>query len=82
MSTLSLRLPDSIHRHARRLAEEEGISINQLISTAVAEKLSALDTERFLSERAARGSASMFRRVLDNVPSSKPDKGDELAATK
>jgi len=46
MSTLSLRLPNSLHRHAKRLAQEEGISINQLISAAVAEKLSAIDTEK------------------------------------
>jgi hypothetical protein len=78
MSTLSLRLPNSIHRHAKRLAEAEGISINQLISTAVAEKLSAIDTEKYLSERAARGSAAKFKRVLRKVPSVAPEKGDEL----
>jgi hypothetical protein len=78
MSTLSLRLPNSIHRHAKRLAEIEGISINQLISTAVAEKLSAIDTERYITERSARGSVSKFRRVLSKVPKVTPDSGDEL----
>ena len=79
MSTLSLRLPNSIHRHAKRLAEEEGISINQLISTAIAEKLSAIDTEKHLAERAARGSVSKFRKVLKKVPAVKPDSGDEVS---
>ena len=78
MSTLSLRLPNSIHRHAKRLAETEGISINQLISTAIAEKLSAIDTERYLSERAAPASAAKFRRVLSKVPKVDPEPGDEL----
>jgi len=78
MSTLSLRLPNSIHRHAKRLAETEGISVNQLISTAVAEKLSAIDTERYLSERAARASAAKFRRVISKVPKVGADPGDEL----
>ncbi|MGA2017161.1 MAG: toxin-antitoxin system HicB family antitoxin [Opitutaceae bacterium] len=78
MSTLSLRLPNSIHRHAKRLAEIEGISINQLISTAVAEKLSAIDTERYLAERSSRGSISRYRRVLSKVPRVAPDPGDEL----
>lgn len=78
MSTLSLRLPNSIHRHAKRLAGEEGVSINQLISTAVAEKLSAIDTERYLMERAARGRISKFKRVLAKVPAAKPESGDEL----
>jgi hypothetical protein len=78
MSTLSLRLPNSIHRHAKRLAETEGISINQLISTAVAEKLSAIDTERYLSERASHASVAKFRRVLSRVPKVQPEPGDEL----
>jgi hypothetical protein len=77
MSTLSLRLPNSIHRHAKRLAQEEGISINQLISVAVAEKLSAIDTEKYLVERASKASVAKFRRVLKKVPASTPDAGDE-----
>jgi hypothetical protein len=55
MSTLSIRLPNSIHQHAKRLAQTEGVSVNQLVSSALAEKLSALDAERYLNERAARG---------------------------
>ena len=78
MSTLSLRLAESIHRHAKRLAEEEGISVNQLISLALAEKLSAIDTERYLSERASRASESKFRRVLSKLPSVTADSGDEI----
>ena len=79
MSTLSLRLPNSLHRHAKRLAQEEGISINQLISAAVAEKLAAIDTEKYLSERAARASVDKFVSVLNKVPSATPDAGDERA---
>ena len=78
MSTLSLRLPNSIHRHAKRLASEEGVSVNQLISAAVAEKLSAIDTERYLMERAARGQEPKFQRVLAKVPAGQPDVGHEL----
>ena len=82
MSTLSLRLPNSIHRHAKRLAEEEGVSVNQLISLAVAEKLSAIDTERYLSSRASKGDEAKFRRVLSKVPASVPESGDEMPKTK
>ena len=78
MSTLSLRLPNSIHRHAKLVAEREGVSVNQLISTAVAEKLSALETESFLEERARRGSVERYRAVLAKVPNRPPDPGDEL----
>ena len=56
MSTISLRLPESQHAQARALAEQEGISINQLIATSLAEKMSALLTSEYLEARAARGS--------------------------
>ena len=73
MSTLSIRLPDSLHQHAKRLAAQEGISVNQLISTALAEKLSALTTEDYLAERAQRGSRSAFEAALALVPDVAPD---------
>jgi hypothetical protein len=78
MSTLSLRLPESLHERARALAQQEGVSINQLIATALAEKISALDTIGYLKERAARGSREAFLRALDGVPDVAPIQGDEL----
>ncbi len=80
MSTLSLRLPNSIHRHAKRLAHDEGISVNQLISAAIAEKLSAIDTEKYLTERGSRASVENFLAVLGKVPSNTPEPGDALKA--
>ena len=61
----------------REIAEREGISINQLISTAVAEKLSALMTEEYLEERAQRGSRQKFDRALGKVWDGEPEPGDE-----
>lgn len=52
MSALSIRLPESLHKYAKEYPAQEGISVNQLISTALAEKLSALATEDFLDLRA------------------------------
>jgi hypothetical protein len=80
MSTLSLRLPESLHERARELAEREGISINQLIATALAEKISALDTIHYLEERSARGSREAFLEILSRVPSVAPVPGDEVPA--
>jgi predicted DNA-binding ribbon-helix-helix protein len=68
MSTLSLRLPESLHKQLKDVAERDGVSINQLITTAVAEKLSALMTADYLEERGARGDREAFDRVLDKVP--------------
>ena len=77
MSALSLRLPDSLHNHIRELAQQEGVSINQLTTTAIAEKMSALWTEDYLQQRAKKGSRAKFKRILDQVPSRKPIDGDE-----
>lgn len=77
MSTISLRLPESLHAQARQLAEKEGISINQLIATSLAEKVSALLTHEYLEARAARGSRQAFERVLKKVKDRPPIAGDE-----
>ncbi len=79
MSTMSLRLPESLHEKVRELAEREGVSINQLVTTALAEKISALLTQEYLEERAARGSREEYLRILDKVPNAEPDPGDELS---
>jgi hypothetical protein len=67
MSALSLRLPESLHRQLAEVAAREGISINQLVSSAVAEKMSALMTEDYLAARAKRGNRARFDAVLDKV---------------
>jgi hypothetical protein len=78
MSTISLRLSESLHRRLRELAKREGISLNQLINSAVAEKLSALQTADYLEERARRGSRRRFEQALSKVRDSKPEDGDRL----
>lgn len=75
---MSLRLPDSLHKHLRELARKEGISMNQFISIAVAEKMSALMTEEYLEARARRGSRARFEEILSKVPDEPPVPGDEL----
>ncbi len=78
MSTLSLRLPNSIHRHIKEIAKQEGVSINQFITTSVAEKISALYTEDYLQQRAERADRKAFAEILNNVPQRQPIKDDEL----
>ncbi len=76
MTALSVRLPESLHKYARQYAAQEGISVNQLISTALAEKLSALATEDLLELRAKRGSRRKFSAALSEVPDVLPDAQD------
>ena len=78
MSALSLRLPDSIHRHIKEIAKKERVSINQFISSAVVEKISALLTEDYLESRAKRARKKDFKRILNKVPDRKPLPGDEI----
>jgi hypothetical protein len=76
MSTISLRLPESLHKRVRELAKRENVSINQFISTALAEKLSALLTVEYLEERGRRGDRAAFDRVLAKVRDVEPDEDD------
>ena len=78
MSTISLRLPASPHKSVRELAKKEDVSINQLITTALAEKLSALMTVEYLEERAERASRRKFVRAMSKVRDVRPEERDEL----
>lgn len=78
MGALSLRLPESLHRKLGEVAEREGVSINQLISSAVAEKMSALMTEEYLEARAKRASRRKFDAVLAKIPDVEPEESDQI----
>lgn len=78
MSTISLRLPDYLHQTLRDLAAKEQVSINQLITLAVAEKVSALATEDYLGVRAERASREKFLQAMSKVPDTEPEERDRL----
>ena len=78
MSTISLRLPESIHKRVKEIAKRERISINQLINTALAEKLSALMTQEYLEERAKRGSRIRFDKAMSKIKDRVPQLHDKL----
>jgi HicB family len=78
MSTLSLRLPESLHKYARELAKKEKISINQLITLALAEKVSALAAQDYLEKRAKRGSEAKFDAIMAKVADVEPPDCDRL----
>lgn len=78
MSTLSLRLPDSVHEKIKQFAKEEGISINQFIASAAVEKISAFATVDYLKSRAERATKGEFLQTLEAIPDVAPDKKDRL----
>lgn len=78
MSAFNLRLPDSVHRHIREIAKQDGVSINLFIASAVSEKISALTTESYIARRASGARKGDFESVLAKVPRRAPLCGDEL----
>jgi uncharacterized protein (DUF1778 family) len=77
-STLTLRLPKSLHGKIREQAKTDEISINQFLVTAAAEKLSALLTQDYLENEAAKGKHKDFTKVLKAVPHTEPEPHDSL----
>ena len=77
MSTLVVRLPESLHKNLQSLAEREGVSIDQFVSTSVAEKLSALMTQDYLTVRAAKANREHYLAALSEVPDVVPDDFDK-----
>ena len=77
MSTLRVQIPESLRKQLRVLAKRDKITVDQFISSAVAEKMSALMAESYLKNRASRGSRSAYDRVLAKVPDVEPEARDK-----
>jgi hypothetical protein len=79
VSTVEVKLPDPLYHRIQALAERDQISVEQILATAAAEKLSTLLTEEYLAERAERASTrEEFLRLLDKVPDVEPEEYDRL----
>lgn len=78
-ATYPLKLPLSIKRAAERLAKEDGVSLNQWIAAAVAEKIGVVETAaEFFANRAGNRRGTGLARFLKKAPKRTPDKGDEV----
>ena len=78
MSSVSLQLPDSLFQAAQTLAERDQVSVDRFVALAVAEKVSAMMTEDYLQQRAARGSRAKFDAAIEKVPDSPADADDAM----
>ena len=78
MSTVTIQMPESLARQLRECAAAEGVTVDQLLSSAAAEKLSALMTVEQLRQRALRAKREDFAAFLDASPDVPPMEGDEL----
>lgn len=78
-ATYPLKLPASIKAAAARLAKEDGVSPNQWIATAVAQKVGAVETAaEFFKRRAGDATGEGLRAILDRAPDNPPEPGDEI----
>ncbi len=77
-STYPLRLPKSLKENVAKVAKRDGTSINQFIAIAVAEKISALETEKFFAERDKNPDMEAFRAIIFRPGGKPPRTGDEL----
>ncbi len=78
MSNYPLRLPERLMAQARELAQAEGVSINQFLSTLIAERVGELNALRQVQARIARGDPARAAGILARVPERDPLPGDEF----
>lgn len=77
-STYPLRLPRSVKAEVERRAKADGVSVNQFVATAVAEKLAAMNTAAFFAERRKRADFAAFDRVMRRKRGEKPRPDDRI----
>ncbi len=77
-STYPLRLPRSVKAEVERRAKMDGISVNQFVATAVAEKLAAMSTAEFFAERRARADLKAFDRLMRRKGGEQPRPDDTV----
>ena len=81
MTALTIRLPDSVHSRIKELAARDGVSVNQFIASAAAEKMASVMTLDYLRTEAAQGRREDFLAVLDCAPDAPPLPGDDFYPT-
>ncbi len=82
MSALTIRLPNSVHESIKALARKDGISVNQFIASAAAEKMASFQTLDYLRQEAALGKREHFEAFMNTVPDVAPQTGDEIVKVK
>ena len=78
MMQVMLQIPDSLHHQALELAQREQFSLEQLLLSALSEKVSLMTTDDYLAKRAKRGSREKFQAVLAKIKSVEPEEVDRL----
>lgn len=78
MSTISLRVPDYLHRKAKNLSKRNHVSLNMFLANALAEKIAAIETVELLENRARKGEKISFNEAFAGIPDSEPEEYDRI----
>jgi post-segregation antitoxin (ccd killing protein) len=78
VNTVSVEVPESLHTAAGELARASGMTVDQLVASALAEKMSALAGPEWLAARAGRGDRARFDAALGQVSDVEPEERDRL----
>lgn len=79
MTEIQTKIPDAIYKQAAEFAEKENLSLEQVISLALAHSLGAWNAENYIAERARRGSREKFLEFMSKVPDVEPEEHDRLS---
>ncbi len=72
MTTISLQIPDALHKTVHDIVEREGMSVDQFAALAIAEKAAAIANGDDLEERARRGDRAKFQAAMAKAPDAEP----------
>ncbi len=78
MNTISLALPESLHKRVQEIANKDQVSIDQFVASAIAEKISAFMTKEYLEARSKRASRAKFEQAMAKVPAVEPEDYDKI----
>ena len=78
MSAPMVAIPDSLYERLKRMADQQHISVDQFVASAVAEKMAAVDKEGYIAQRAKRADEKQFRQALSSIADIEPEERDRL----
>jgi hypothetical protein len=81
MSSITITLPDSLQRRLQEIAEKDGVTVDEFVSTIVSQRIAVGEAQSLVQARAARGSGKRLVELLDSAPDVDPEPGDELPET-
>jgi hypothetical protein len=78
MTTIEANIPDAILRQAKKFAESENLTLEQVINLCLAHSLGTWTAKSIIEERGKRGSREKFLEFMAKVPDNEPDEHDRL----